>query len=238
MATDYDLNTVSREDVGTSHSRRMRRDGMVPAVVYGAGKASVKVSISHNDLLKKLNNEAFLNSILTIAFDDKEESVLIKDIQVHPSRRQVMHLDLQRVRSDVAIKVSVPLAFINDDIAVGVKMGGGTVTPLMNEVEISCLPEDLPERLEVDVESLELDDMLYLEDIVLPEGVEISLLTQEEPANEPIVAVRLLQIQEEPEVEELAEGEEGEEGIKAAADGEEGSESSESEGESEDSKEE
>jgi len=236
MATDRDLNTVSREDVGTSHSRRMRRDGMVPAVVYGAGKDSVNVSISHNELLKKLNNEAFLNSILNIAVDGKEESVLIKDIQVHPARRQVMHLDLQRVRSDVAIKVSVPLAFINDDIAVGVKLGGGTVTPLMNEVEISCLPKDLPERLEVDVESLELDDMLYLEDIVLPEGVEISLLTQEEPANEPIVAVRLLQIQEEePEVEELAEGEEG---VEAAADGEEGSESSESEGESEDSKEE
>ena len=211
---------------------------MVPAVVYGAGKDSVKVSISHNELLKKLNNEAFLNSILTIAVVGKEESVLIKDIQVHPARRQVMHLDLQRVRSDVAIKVSIPLAFINDDIAVGVKLGGGTVTPLMNEVEISCLPKDLPERLEVDVEALELDDMLYLEDIVLPEGVEISLLTQEEPTNEPIVAVRLLQIQEEPEVEELAEGEEGEEGIEAAAAGEEGSESSESEGESEDSKEE
>jgi large subunit ribosomal protein L25 len=236
MATDYDLNTVSREDAGTSHSRRMRRDGMVPAVVYGAGKDSVKVSISHNELLKKLNNEAFLNSILNIAVDGKEESVLIKDIQVHPARRQVMHLDLQRVRSDVAIKVSVPLAFINDDIAVGVKLGGGTVTPLMNEVEISCLPKNLPERLEVDVEALELDDMLYLEDIVLPQGVEISLLTQEEPANEPIVAVRLLQIQEEePEVEELAEDEEG---VEAAADGEEGSESAESEGESEDSKEE
>ena len=235
MATDYDLNTVSREDVGTSHSRRMRREGMVPAVVYGAGKDSVKVSISHNELLKKLNNEAFLNSILTISVDDKEESGLIKDIQVHPSRRQVMHLDLQRVRSDVAIKVSVPLAFINDDIAVGVKLGGGTVTPLMNEVEISCLPKNLPERLEVDVETLELDDMLYLEDIVLPDGVEISLLTQEEPANEPIVAVRLLQIQEEPEVEEVVEGEEGEEGVEAAADGEE---ASESEGESEDSKEE
>ena len=236
MATDYDLNTVSREDAGTSHSRRMRRDGMVPAVVYGAGKDSVKVSISHNELLKKLNNEAFLNSILNIAVDGKEESVLIKDIQVHPARRQVIHLDLQRVRSDVAIKVSVPLAFINDDIAVGVKLGGGTVTPLMNEVEISCLPKDFPERLEVDVEALELDDMLYLEDIVLPQGVEISLLTQEEPANEPIVAVRLLQIQEEePEVEELAEDEEG---VEAAADGEEGSESAESEGESEDSKEE
>jgi large subunit ribosomal protein L25 len=233
MATDYDLITVPREDVGTSHSRRMRREGMVPAVVYGAGKDSVKVSISHNELLKKLSNEAFLNSILTIAVDDKEESVLIKDVQVHPSRRQVMHLDLQRVRSDVEIKVSVPLAFINDDIAVGVKMNGGTVTPLMNELEISCLPKNLPERIEVDVEALELDQMLYLEDIVLPEGVELSLLTQEEPVNEPIVAVRLLQIQEEePEVEELLEGEEGDEAET------EGEESSESEGASEDSQEE
>jgi len=183
--------------------------------------------------LKKLSNEAFLNSILTIAVDDKEESVLIKDVQVHPSRRQVMHLDLQRVRSDVEIKVSVPLAFINDDIAVGVKMNGGTVTPLMNELEISCLPKNLPERIEVDVEALELDQMLYLEDIVLPEGVELSLLTQEEPVNEPIVAVRLLQIQEEePEVEELLEGEEGDEAET------EGEESSESEGASEDSQEE
>jgi large subunit ribosomal protein L25 len=144
-----------------------------------------------------------------------------------------MHLDLQRVRSDVEIKVSVPLAFINDDIAVGVKMNGGTVTPLMNELEISCLPKNLPERIEVDVEALELDQMLYLEDIVLPEGVELSLLTQEEPVNEPIVAVRLLQIQEEePEVEELLEGEEGDEAET------EGEESSESEGASEDSQEE
>jgi large subunit ribosomal protein L25 len=127
----------------------------------------------------------------------------------------------------------VPLAFINDDIAVGVKMNGGTVTPLMNELEISCLPKNLPERIEVDVEALELDQMLYLEDIVLPEGVELSLLTQEEPVNEPIVAVRLLQIQEEePEVEELLEGEEGDEAET------EGEESSESEGASEDSQEE
>ncbi len=175
MANDIDLIAESRDKSGTSHSRRMRHAGMVPAVIYGAEKETLNLAIDHNQLLRKLANESFLNSILNIKIDNKEESVLIKNV-----------------------------------------LEGGTVTPLMNEIEVSCLPKDLPEKLEVDVIDLKLDDMLYLEDIVLPEGVEIPLLTQDEPANEPIVAVRLLRIAEEeiePEVDE--EGlEEGAEGVK------------------------
>ena len=152
-----------------------------------------------------------------------------------------MHLDLQRVKSDVVIRVSIPLQFINEDQAEGVKLEGGTVTALMNEVEVSCLPKDLPEKLEVDVINLKLDDMLYLEDIELPEGVELPQLTQEEPVNDPIVAFRLLRIAEEeiePEVDEegLEEGEEGEEGVEAA-EGEESAEAT-SEGDTEENKEE
>ena len=123
-----------------------------------------------------------------------------------------MHLDLQRVIADQILRVNVPIHFINGDSAPGVKLGGGTVSALMNEVEVSCLPKNLPERLEVDVATMELDELLYLSDIPLAEGVEISLLTQEEPNNEPIVAIRLLRIQEEEPEEVVVEGEEGEEG--------------------------
>jgi len=240
MANDIDLIAESRDKSGTSHSRRMRHDGMVPAVIYGAQKETLNLAIDHNQLLRKLANESFLNSILNIKIDDKEESVLIKNIQVHPSKRQIIHLDLQRVKSDQVIRVSIPLQFLNEDMAEGVKLEGGTVTPLMNEVEVSCLPKDLPEKLEVDVIDLKLDDMLYLQDIVLPEGVEIPLLTQDEPANEPIVAVRLLRIAEEeiePEVDEegLEEGAEGAEG--AAEEGAEGAGEETAEGDSEENKE-
>jgi large subunit ribosomal protein L25 len=175
-------------------------------------------------------SESFLTSILSVKIQDNEESVLIKDIQVHPSKRQIMHLDLQRVIADQVLRVNVPIHYINGDLAPGVKLGGGTVSALMNEVEVSCLPKNLPERLEVDVARMELDELLYLSDIPLAEGVEISLLTQEEPNNEPIVAIRLLRIQEEEPEEVLVEGEEGEEGEGAEAT----EESSESEGESTD----
>ena len=226
MTKDFDLIAELRDGAGTSNSRRLRRSGMVPAVIYGAGKENLSLIMDHNLLLNKLASENFLTSILSIKIQDKEESVLIKDIQVHPSKRQIMHLDFQRVIADQVLRVSVPIHFINGDSAPGVKLGGGTVSALMNEVEVSCLPKNLPERLEVDVATMELDELLYLSDIPLAEGVEISLLTQEEPNNEPIVAIRLLRIQEEEPEEVLVEGEEGEEG-----EGEEATEeSAESEG--------
>ena len=212
MTKDFDLIAELRDEPGTSNSRRLRRSGMVPAVIYGAGKENLSLIIDHNLLLNKLAAENFLTSILSIKIQDKEESVLIKDIQVHPSKRQIMHLDLQRVIADQILRVNVPIHFINGDSAPGVKLGGGTVSALMNEVEVSCLPKNLPERLEVDVATMELDELLYLSDIPLAEGVEISLLTQEEPNNEPIVAIRLLRIQEEEPEEVVVEGEEGEEG--------------------------
>ena len=212
MTKDFDLIAELRDEAGTSNSRRLRRSGMVPAIIYGAGQENLSLVIDHNHLLKKLVSENFLTSILSVKIQDNEESVLIKDIQVHPSKRQIIHLDLQRVIADQVLRVNVPIHFINGDSAPGVKLEGGTVSALMNEVEVSCLPKNLPERLEVDVAAMELDQLLYLADIPLPEGVEISLLTQEEPNNEPIVAIRLLRIQEEEPEEEVIEGEEGEEG--------------------------
>ncbi len=222
MAENIDLIAELRDDSGTSSSRRSRRSGMVPAIIYGGGKESIKLNIGHDQLLYKLSVPAFLTSILNIKVEDKEEPVFIKDIQIHPSKKQIIHLDFQRVIADQAIRLTVPIHFIGEDLSDGVQLEGGTITPLLNEIEVSCLPKDLPEYLEVSVEGLKLDELLFLSDIALPEGVEILQLTQEEPNNEPIVAIRILIIQEEePEevIEEvIEEGEEGEEGTETEQD--------------------
>ena len=222
MAENIDLIAELRDDSGTSSSRRSRRSGMVPAIIYGGGKESIKLNIGHDQLLYKLSVPAFVTSILNIKVEDKEEPVFIKDIQIHPSKKQIIHLDFQRVIADQAIRLTVPIHFIGEDLSDGVQLEGGTITPLLNEIEVSCLPKDLPEYLEVSVEGLKLDELLFLSDIALPEGVEIPQLTQEEPNNEPIVAIRILIIQEEePEevIEEvIEEGEEGEEGTETEQD--------------------
>ena len=213
MSNDFDLIAELREqEKGTSSSRRLRRSGFVPGIIYGAGKETISLTIDHNQLLRKLNVDNFLSSIISIQINDKKEDVLIKDIQVHPSKQQVMHLDFLRIKSDEVIRVKVPVIFLNEESAIGVKLEGGTVTPLMNEIEVSCLPKNLPENLEIDIIDMKVDDMLYLEDIELPDGVEIPLLTQEEPNNELVVAIRVLRIAEEAvedvELEEDAEDEE------------------------------
>ncbi|HJL81952.1 MAG TPA: 50S ribosomal protein L25/general stress protein Ctc [Gammaproteobacteria bacterium] len=218
MAENIDLIAELRDDSGTSSSRRSRRSGMVPAIIYGAGKESIKLNIGHDQLLYKLSVPAFLTSILNIKVEDKEEPVFIKDIQIHPSKKQIIHLDFQRVIADQAIRLTVPIHFIGEDLSDGVQLEGGTITPLLNEIEVSCLPKDLPEYLEVSVEGLKLDELLFLSDIALPEGVEIPQLTQEEPNNEPIVAIRILIIQEEEPEEVIEEGEEGEEGTETEQD--------------------
>ena len=218
MAENIDLIAELRDDSGTSSSRRSRRSGMVPAIIYGAGKESIKLNIGHDQLLYKLSVPAFVTSILNIKVEDKEEPVFIKDIQIHPSKKQIIHLDFQRVIADQAIRLTVPIHFIGEDLSDGVQLEGGTITPLLNEIEVSCLPKDLPEYLEVSVEGLKFDELLFLSDIALPEGVEIPQLTQEEPNNEPIVAIRILIIQEEEPEEVIEEGEEGEEGTETEQD--------------------
>jgi len=218
MAENINLIAELRDDSGTSSSRRSRRSGMVPAIIYGARKESIKLNIDHDQLLYKLSEPAFLTRILNIKVEDKEEPVFIKDIQIHPSKKQIIHLDFQRVIADQAIRMTVPIHFIGEDLCDGVRLEGGTVTPLLNQIEVSCLPKDLPEYLEVSVEGLKLDELLSLSDIALPEGVEILQLTQEEPNNEPIVAIRILIIQEEEPEEVIEEGEEGEEGTETEQD--------------------
>ncbi len=229
MAEKFDLIADFREDKGKGASRRLRREGKVPAIIYGAGRPPRSLSFDHNKVLRQLENESFYSSVLNIKVGEKSQAAIVKDIQRHPAKHIIMHIDLQRIVEDEVIRMNVPIHFIGGEDAVGVKQGGGSVSHLRIDVEVVCLPKDLPEYFEVDISDLELDAMLYLSDLKVPEGVEIPELAQEVEQVQPIVSIHIVKevvIEEEVE-EEAVEGEEieGEE----AADGEAPAESKDGE---------
>src|SRR5210317_982270 len=207
MAEEFDLIAELRDDMGKGSSRRLRREGKVPAILYGAGRPPRTLAFDHNKVLQQLENESFYSSILNVKVGEKSQAVILKDLQRHPARRQVLHMDLQRIVEDEVIRMTVPIHFVNEDIAVGVKQGGGKVSHLMNDIEVVCLPKYLPEYLEIDITDLELDELRYISDIPLPEGVEIPALAQGDEANRPIVSIHIIKemvIEEEEEVLEEA----------------------------------
>jgi large subunit ribosomal protein L25 len=216
MSDDFDLIAELREDQGKGASRRLRHQGKVPAIIYGAGRPPRSLSFDQNKVLQKLDNESFYSSILNIKVNDKSQAAILKDLQRHPAKHMIMHMDFQRIVDDVEIKMNVPLHFLGEEVAPGVKDGGGSVSHLMNDVEISCLPKDLPEYIEVDVSELELDAMLSLTDIKLPKGVEITALAQGPENDQGIVSIHVIKAAP-VEEEEVVEGEEGE-GEEGAAD--------------------
>ncbi len=168
----FEVNATVRQTQGTGASRRLRRAGKVPAIVYGAGKPAVNIELDHNAILLQLRNEAFHASILTLNLDGEKEPVLLRDVQVHPWKQLVMHLDFQRVDPNQKIHMKVPLHFVNAESAPGVKLAGGNITHVMNEADVSCLPKDLPEFIEVDLSGLQAGHSLHLSEIKLPPGVE------------------------------------------------------------------
>jgi large subunit ribosomal protein L25 len=207
MAEKFDLIADYREDTGKGASRRLRRKGLVPAIIYGAGRPPRSITFDHNKVIKQLENESFYSSVLNIKVGEKSQAAILKDLQRHPAKRQIMHMDFQRIVEDEVIRMNVPIHFLNEEVAVGVKTGGGKVSRLMTEIEVVCLPKDLPEYLDVDIADLELDELRYISDIPLPEGVEIPALAQGDEANRPIVSIHIIKevvIEEEEEV--LEEG--------------------------------
>ena len=207
MADDFDLIAELRDDMGKGASRRLRRQGKVPAILYGGGRPPRNLAFDHNRVVQQLENESFYSSVLSVKVGDKEQAVILKDLQRHPAKRQILHMDLQRIREDEEIRMNVPIHFLNEEIAVGVKQGGGKVSHLMTDVEVVCLPKDLPEYLEIDVADVELNEMRYISDIPLPEGVTIPALAQGEEANQPIVSIQIIKevvIEEEEEALEEA----------------------------------
>jgi large subunit ribosomal protein L25 len=167
-----EIKAVKRDVKGTSASRRLRRAGSVPGVVYGGSNPAVTLEFDHKALFMEFRHEAFHASILSLEIDGKKENVLLRDYQLHPVRNTIQHVDFQRVSATEKIHVKVPFHFINADTCPGVKTGGGIVGHILNEAEVSCLAKNLPEFIEVDLGQLELGDSIHLSEIALPEGVE------------------------------------------------------------------
>jgi len=166
-----EISAFPRNANGTGTSRRMRRVGKVPGVVYGAGKDSQMIELDHGALYRHLRMESFHASILDMTVDGTKERVLLRDVQMHPWKKEVLHVDFQRIAADRKIHMRVPLHFINADVCPGVKEGG-VVTHVMNDVDIQCLPDDLPEFIEVDLANLTLGHSIHLNEIPLPKGVD------------------------------------------------------------------
>lgn len=190
MSNAFELNATARTDLGKGASRRLRRlADMVPAIIYGEGKAPANISIAHKDIQKALSNEAFFSHIITLSVDGKSEQVVIKALQRHPAKPRIMHADFQRVSADHAIVVAVPLHFINEDKCKGVKLGSGSIIKNLNELQISCLPKDLPEFIAVDLTELGVGESLHISQIVLPAGVTSVDLAHGHDADNAVVTV-------------------------------------------------
>jgi len=220
-----EVTAFPRAQQGSGASRRLRLTGRVPGIVYGADKAAQNVEVEHKALLRNLGLEAFHASILDVTLNGEKFQALLRDYQMHPWKKQVVHVDFQRVDKNRKIHMRVPLHFVNAEICPGVKTGGGVVQHTMNAIEIQCLPDDLPGFIEVDVKDLELNDTLHVLELAMPKGVEpTSKLKHENPAVVSVHVPKEIVIEEEaaaPVTEIIGEVKvEGEEGAEAAAEGE------------------
>ncbi len=211
----FELHAVKRADIGKGASRRLRHAGKLPAIIYGAGETPQSVTFEHKDVRKATENEAFFSHILTVHVDGKVQKAVIKDMQRHPYKPIIMHMDLLRINMNEAITMNIPLHFIGADAAPGVK-DGGMVSHLVTSVEISCLPAKLPEYIALDISKLGLNDMVHLSDITLPEGVTLTELEGDDKNDLPVVHITVQKVKEETEASAEVEavpvvGEEGNE---------------------------
>lgn len=208
MANEFTLDAEPRTDAGKGASRRLRRLGKVPAVLYGGADKVLALSLDHKELSQHLKHESFHSHILTVKIGRKSEQAILKDVQSHPFKPEVLHVDLQRVDAGQKIRMEIPIHFKGADVAPGVKEGG-VFSRNVVEVEIQCLPKDLPEYLELDVSGLGIGDALHLSDVPLPAGVEIVALAHDDEHEHdiPVAAVHHPRVTAEEEVTEAAEGE-------------------------------
>ncbi len=177
----FELNAYKRELQGSGASRRLRRANKVPGIIYGGVAAPALIELDHNDLLLALRKEAFHSSVLSLKIDGKVETVLLRDSQMHPYKPLVLHVDFLRVDATHAIHQKVPLHFVNADIAVGVKLDGGVVSHAMNEIDVACLPQDLPAFIEVDLKDLKGGQTLHVSQLAYPQGVKPVMHGDDDP---------------------------------------------------------
>ena len=191
MSSSFLINAEMREDLGKGASRRLRHAGKVPAIIYGFGGEPVSITLEHSKIIHNLEEETFYSQILEVSLDGKIEKVVLRDLQRHPAKPVIMHMDFQRVNENEAMHVHIPLHFIGEDICPGVKLESGAVSHQTTEVEISCLPKDLIEFIEVDVSALNIGDSIHLTDIKLPEGVSLVALSHGEGHDQTVVTVHV-----------------------------------------------
>ncbi len=187
MKTSFELAAEFRDDQGKGASRRLRRSGKVPAILYGGHEQARAMQLDHDKLLQMLDNEKFYSTILSLSVGKEKQPAVLKDLQRHPYKNQVLHVDFQRVLENEQIRMKIPLHFINESVSVGVKQQGGTVSHLRNEVEVLCLPKDLPEYVEVDLLELGMGQIVHLSELKLPEGVQLPELIHGHDA--PVVSI-------------------------------------------------
>jgi large subunit ribosomal protein L25 len=198
MADLFELPVEIRQNFGKGAARRLRRlDQKVPAVIYGAGKPALSVMLTQHHLGQALKNEAVYSHILTLKLDTTEEKVVLKDLQRHPSKPLILHADFLRVSATEKLDMHVPLHFLHEDVAPGVKLQKGIISHMLNEVEIRCLPADLPEYIAVDLSQLNLGETIHLSELKLPKGVELVALSHAD--DRPVVSIHKLVVIEESE---------------------------------------
>ena len=186
-----ELNAVLRDDMGKGASRRLRHAGKIPAIVYGAGKDPVSMTLEQKDVQYVLPDESFYSQILRLNVGGKKEDVLLRDLQHHPYKQDIMHIDFLRFDATHVVHVHVPLHFIGEEIAPGVKTEGGAVNHVIMEVEVECLPKDIPTFIEVDLSKMHLNDILHLTDLKLPAGVEVLALKQGSEHDTAVVGIHV-----------------------------------------------
>ncbi len=186
----FELNAQARTLQGSGASRRLRRANKVPGIIYGGSAAPEMIEIPHNDLLLALRKEAFHSSVISINLAGKAQTVLLRDAQMHAYKPLVLHVDFQRVDATHAVHQKVPLHFINADLAPGVKLGGGTVSHAMNDIDVTCLPQDLPAFIEVDLKELQAGQTLHVSQLVFPQGVKPIMHGSDDPVVVAITAKR------------------------------------------------
>jgi large subunit ribosomal protein L25 len=225
MSDNIQLNAEPRADSGKGASRRLRRTGLVPAVVYGGDGDARSISLVHNEFSHELENEAIYTQLIDLNIGEQSEEVILRDLQRHPFKNRVLHADFFRIDKKKPIHVVVPIHAVNAEECVGVKLDGGMVTQVATEIEVICLPKNLPEYLEVDVAELHLGETIHLSELKVPEGVEIVALTYGEDHDTGVISVVKTRAEEiipdeAPEdIDEEGEGEEGEEGDTEASEG-------------------
>ncbi len=204
MSIDFTIDAEPRDDLGKGASRRLRRTGRVPAILYGAGQEPENISLDHNKISHDLSNEAFYSHILTVNLSGKKQKVILRDMQRHPAKPVIMHVDFLRVSDDQEIHMHVPLHFIGEDVCPGVKLEGGQISHQLIEVEVTCLPKNIPEFIEVDLSELTLGDAVHLTELKLPEGIVLTALTHGEGHDQQVANVHATKVVVEDEPIEAA----------------------------------